>query len=221
MKAGNTNPEVKCGTSVSFQEFIDGLGTAHLNNQPIDGHFLPTFKSCLVCYVDYTFISKFEDYFTELLNLLSLNGVSFRIDTTDIENKANKDIITKGIKWLFLNRNYTRQCLSVKEGFERFWNRSVARGILDKRSRFPLHNMSEEMITSLTRDDVTKTILQSYEEFDKVSRKNNREEWLASALSKLPEKTLKSVERMFDVDFKLFGYNVTRTDRVHKDNVPM
>ena len=209
--------DVKCGTAVTFTEFVDGLYNAFINHMLHDVHLLPSYKACLVCRINYTFVAKFEDYFNEIVNVLALNSMSHRIITNDIENKANRQMIIKGVRWLYWARNQTIKCLTVKEGLERFWNRLIARGILDTRSKLPFLEMTVGDIELLSREHIINITLKAYTMYNQQDRKRNREESMASVYMNLPEKSYKHIIHMFAEDFQLFDYDKTRRFRYSGD----
>lgn len=203
----NKTSDAKCGYDVSFAEFVNATIDGMLSSPCLDGHFQSNYLHCLPCNLSFDYIGKYESIKQDTVHLLDVFGLSDKIKFSDFEQDAAMDAIRDGSRWVFSQRkSVTEDCgVPFVCALFRVWNRLQSRGIISYNIKFP-YNSNEE-IKNVTEEVFENVLTNAFKRSNVDDLKNSRDAALMQALGTLPKSTIDLVQKVFQLDFEIFGYD--------------
>lgn len=213
VREGASETALECGHNLSFREFVKYVIHAETHNVKRNGHFAPSYAHCQPCHYKYDIIGKLETLKQDTLYILDKIRKPKIRET--LEQKFRElqveDTIVDQVGWLFNMRNGYKGCLSFYAAQKRMWKKLQIRGIVSKKSRYPVSRFDSEVIT---KQDYARYIAQGIgDAANKTIAKINKEEALLEAYSTVDREDLEKLSKIFKPDCELFGYNC-RPDKI-------
>ncbi|XP_046368777.2 carbohydrate sulfotransferase 13-like [Haliotis rufescens] len=191
------------GHDVSFSEFIDYVLTTE--DKYLDSHFKPASQICDVCNVKFDVIGKMETFKTDVFHIISTVNASNRFVFKDFKLEATIDSILDVTGKTFQYREYLERYMPFHDILRRIWRRFKIANILDLKEQFPFSELESRTVTMENFADMVVTL-------HKTSSKRNRGSRTAAyiqAYRQLTESSLDKLRTLFNLDFELFGYDIT------------
>ena len=205
-RSGATNYSLQCGHDVKFGEFVRFIASDVKGKRcGVDGHFSPSYRHCLPCDLPYNFIGKYETLKEDTMSFLEQANLTHIVDVSNFETSSNEDALKESSKWAFGQRKNVEKCMPFVEGLQKVWKRFQKRGMLNMKAAFPWKELSTSNITETQFRD---TLLKAYHSFNIEDNNMNREMALREAYSDVSQETMCELQDAFELDFKLFDYDM-------------
>ena len=194
----------KCLHDLRFSEVMSAAASS-LHKSEL--HFVPVARWCQPCDFRYDVIGKMETFPQDLRYLsthlnLSLTGYfagdQFRYDYA---KDAIEDSINSPFGWMA----EIIRCMDKLQMGLRIWRKLQIRGLIDRRTPFPY---SKEGFLSVTADQFIQACTKAHvESTDKAELKRQKREAFVEAYRTVDLKDLYRLQKVFQDDFKMFGYD--------------
>lgn len=204
----------KCGYNVTFQEFLDNVTTDSLQGKFIDHHWCPVYTLCRVCDVDYQYVIRQETLTRDTEEILQRLKIDEKTKTTltrmlhgSAMNKKTMDGVIHTM-WASLGNKVTEGCCDNTLAYlMKMWEGFKIQGYIRTDIPFPVsefesrHNTRVEQFSKVVLDTMTLYPLSSAE------RETRRRQFLVNAYKGISERTVKKIQEMYLMDFRIFGYD--------------
>ncbi|KAK3586989.1 hypothetical protein CHS0354_026705 [Potamilus streckersoni] len=204
-KTVNGQRKDKCGSDVTFSEYVQAVTKRHLLNGSIDCHDADYMSYCHVCDVAYKFVGRLESFYTDaffLFKQLNLNE-TLKIMRKEMKLLSDQDAVLDSVSSAYKWRKDIEKCISWDAALRRVWKKLQIRGIIGK-DKYPL---SESESKQITRDDFIKLVMETQERTPYALRKNQRNQAFVEIFRTVPLEVLKDFKTAFEHDFYLFEYD--------------
>ncbi|CAG2197617.1 unnamed protein product [Mytilus edulis] len=202
-----------CGEVPTFEQFLKYI-VAQSKYKLLDPHWRPISSLCRVCRYSYKYIMKMESFekdSTYVLNkILPENSDKKKALLSKL---ANKQDYLKGLVKMFTSRflEMKDNCVSFIDTMKRLWFLLQSQGLLSDRVNFSprfflrLSAVNEEEITELFVKKSKEIILSKAEE------QQQRNRHFKEAYASVDVNVLLKIQKVYENDFRLFGYNMRLT----------
>lgn len=218
-RPGASRLERACSHNVTFPELVryfirtelDGLDvhSDRSTRRRRDEHFAPISQQCNFCGTSYDFLGRQETFAEDTLGILAQLNISVVLTFSDLDKEHEKYEMATLIRYTFENEIVqvadTRGCMPREEVLRRLWKAFQIRGTLGAEEFFPL---APSDTLNISKEDFLKIAMKAYDRSAGVpKRKSNKEESMLEAYSMISRPNRLLLRRIFDEDFKFFGYN--------------
>ncbi|XP_052079440.1 carbohydrate sulfotransferase 11-like isoform X2 [Mytilus californianus] len=195
-----------CGHDVTFPEMVEYFIHTEEQNKDRDGHFLPATDNCRPCLVHYDYIGKMETFTDDVFFILKeFNLENYTSALNDFQTDSILDAISDTVQTFRDVRIMVTRCLSVYGGLKRIWRKLQIRGIIAEQIQFPF---TSKDLTKLRPTTFKNAIINAYiESKDKYNMKDQKRKYLISAYNLIPIATMNKLQKIFQNDFQIFGYD--------------
>ena len=197
----NARPsEVKCGSDVTFKEFLGYVVWAETTNRSRNEHFLPMHDICDVCSRHYDYIGHIETIREDLPFILNSVGVQVNIS----ENVT--DSIVRKIKDVFEeNRTLVQRCFGIYPMMKRLWWTFQVRGLIADTIPLPV---SQDQVEAASWEQLASWAAKAYHDTKALgSRSVQKRAFLVDLFRSVPlDLRLKYLE-LYSRDFQLFQFD--------------
>ncbi|GFN81227.1 carbohydrate sulfotransferase [Plakobranchus ocellatus] len=208
-RSEESREEDKCGSTVTFKEFLEYVADEELDNLRInqrDPHFTPAYDQCKVCALNYTLIGKMESFREDVYAIMHQIGLDVSQDQiVEWSSGVVRDAIMDSVESPFEWKIKVSGCISWYNSLRRVWRKLQTRGIIPLEEKFPW--TEEEIERSITAEDFISKAHLTHLAADKASLKKQKKEVLAMAYSSVDKETIRKVLEAFGPDFDLFQYD--------------
>ncbi|KAL3871056.1 hypothetical protein ACJMK2_039079 [Sinanodonta woodiana] len=210
---------------VSFERILKQvISWASSRKDTLDRHFAPVSLLCDPCRYDYAFFMKQERLEQETnlaLDILEVPGsLRSRLDMTQEQNfiKATVPNLVKTTMSVFVSNNHS--CLSKNDMHRRIWRVLQIKGLVSEKLAFPNEVFDNQGSSVVIANALTDYVLENRLESDVAAKQ--RITFLEKAYAQVNLDILRDVQRIFELDFLLFGYRLTppgfkEDDQMFKD----
>ena len=205
-----------CGFNVSFEDFLDHITTRGLAGNGINPHWSPVSLMCHACEINYNFVA--------LQDTLTVDSEHVINDVLDIPQAKKESLnmmfhgqegINKTIRGI-IHTLMSHQAGSLKicpdsiTHLRKLWFTFKIQGYIRKDLLFPLEAFRYgKHRTNPSKERVAKVILDTMAQYpmSRRAKKKQRKEYLISAYKGISRKTIRRIQLMYEMDFKLFNFN--------------
>lgn len=200
--------DLVCGHDLTFKEFVKTVIYAEKNGIQRNGHFTPQYDSCDPCQYRYGVIGKLETLQQDTFYLLDKMGKPDLRKSLekDFSQQTINDTIRDQVLMLFYFRTQCEDCgVSFFEAQKLMWKKFQIRGVLSKKSRYPV---TDEMSKTISQEEFTRVLFKGIgDAANKAIAKRNKEEATLEAFSTVDKDDMETLSELFKPDCELFGYN--------------
>ncbi|KAL3871060.1 hypothetical protein ACJMK2_039083 [Sinanodonta woodiana] len=197
---------------VSFECILKQvISWASSRENTLDSHFAPVSLLCDPCHYDYAFFIKQERLEQETnmaMDLFEIPGsLRSRLDMTQKKNyiQATVPNLVKTTMSIFESNNHS--CLSKNDMYRRIWNVLQINGHVSVDLAFPHQVFDNQESFVVIANALTDYVLENRIESDAAEKQRNK--FFEKAYAQVSLDVLRDVQRIFELDFLLFGYRVT------------
>ncbi|XP_053406278.1 carbohydrate sulfotransferase 10-like [Mercenaria mercenaria] len=202
----------KCAHDVTFKEFLSFIVKDSIH---LDRHWTPLHRLCSPCHVNYDAIGKMETFNDDSKFILERLGYGKLMNFTKKNpNRRGKEEIFMLAKYNLSFKNSS--CFNHKLIANRLWSVFQMNGFLSKELTFPFEMFKDEMFYNKTG---TTAVFLSYAfkalDYTKISNINlgvQKYQFMINAYRTIPLSLLYKVQKLFQLDFELFGYDAEPID---------
>lgn len=202
-----------CGYATSFQDFLDYVADASTSGGYINEHWSPVSLMCHACQIEYNFVAL-QDTLTPdteyvVNNLLNLSQAQKNNTSMMFHGQKGSQKTMRGVLYALLSHQEDNHdvCPHQITHLYKLWNSLKMQGYIPKDIPFPLNHFGDHRTPS--HEKVIKLFLDTMKKFpmSKRAKMNQRREYLVDAYKQIPEKTIRKIQKVYDMDFKLFNFN--------------
>lgn len=212
----NAHGRRKCGSDVTFNEFLGAVTTYMLKYWPNDLHWAPIFSICLPCETSIDILAKQETFNEDAEYILNITGVPKSI--RDEVNRALEDnFIERSLSTLvhtYVTKAHDpkmikKGCISELKIAERIWTAFQIQGYIHNDIEF-----SEELFQSSsateTEQKLSKLVLEAAERrpLTPKERALQRHNWQIHFWKQVTPNILQKVQDAYYEDFNVFQYDL-------------
>lgn len=202
---------VKCGHDVTFSEFLKFTLESGANLDKMDPHVRPIFQLCDPCGANYDVIGHMETFRRDTLYLSSLLNISeAQIGLDNMAQDSAKDAIEDSVTDAFtVWEPRVTKCISKFEAAKRIWKKLQIRGFISDRHDIS-HVLDSDSVRDVEAREFIRMLMTAFREsHNKTELRKQKFKAFVSAYRSVNVGVLKKVSKMYDADFRLFGF-VTR-----------
>ncbi|KAK7497986.1 hypothetical protein BaRGS_00010857, partial [Batillaria attramentaria] len=209
-----------CQLNVTFADFVryvtNDVGVG------VNYHFMPIYRKCSPCKMDFTFVGKMESFREDVDAVLKWAGVDLAqlVDGDDDSFDKESDVsIMRDVMLRTLSQmNRYSPCFSAGQMLRRLWATFQIRGYLSIEEPFPLTDEQAAQVSSLS---FFALLNEAYIRSGSPElRKGQRRAAMLEAYYTLPRDLLSKLESFVDRDCKLFGYDCSVESRFNPKKRP-
>ena len=197
----NARPsELKCGSDVTFKEFLGYVVWAETTNRSRNEHFLPMHDICDVCSRHYDYIGHIETIREDLPFILNSVGVQVNISENVTES------IVRKIKDVFEeNRTLVQRCLGIYPMMKRLWWTFQVRGLIADTIPLPV---SQDQVEAASWEQLASWAAKAYHDTKALgSRSVQKRAFLVELFRTVPLQLRLKYLELFSRDFQLFQFD--------------
>ena len=199
--------EKRCGSNVTFHEFVRYWAHAYATNKKQDGHFRPMHKTCRMCYFDYDYYVRLETIGADMTHIYESVNLTLDRPMTDdevtLKDKAHDIMIQRD------DGSWTG-CETACNMLDRTWWTFHARGLVALDVRQPF---TGEACNTVSPEEFIKAAMDAHvSSKDRIDKRKQRREMMVSLYLQLPLLDRLMVRDILMKDFKLHGYDPTPRD---------
>ncbi|OWF37133.1 carbohydrate sulfotransferase 10-like [Mizuhopecten yessoensis] len=204
--------DLVCGYNTTFADFLDVITKNALNGGKINQHLAPVYLLCSACNIKYQAVSHAEtltadtEYIVDKLQVSDSEKRSLKqMFHREEINKTLRGLLASEVRPLRLPKEICPDQLAY---LYKLWQSLQIQGYLHIQSTFPWdffeneNNFEESSIVKLILDTMARRPLSNKD------RKLQRRDALVSAYKNVGKETIKRIQKMFMMDFRLFGYDI-------------
>ncbi|XP_033764293.1 carbohydrate sulfotransferase 11-like [Pecten maximus] len=201
-----------CGFNKSFSEFLDTVTEHAFSGGKIDRHWSPVYLLCDACKVTYQAVSHTTTLTADTEYIVNNLKVSDS-EKNSLKRMFHKKEMNQTLKGLLedlarVTKPQRKNCPDRIVYVYRLWQSLQIQGYLHTQSTFPWEffknetNLEDHLIINRIIDAMTKRPVSSKQ------RALQRRAALVSAYQTVGKETIRRVQQMFMMDFRLFGYDM-------------
>ncbi|XP_045171702.2 carbohydrate sulfotransferase 11-like isoform X2 [Mercenaria mercenaria] len=198
-----------CIQNISFEEFLTFIAENH--HATSDMHWTPFYQLCNPCHVKYDVIGKMETFSNDSKFILNKLGHDMLVDDKQNNSKSRaKEEIRSLSKYNFSFKN--NSCFFHEVIAKRLWSVFQMNGYIQKNIPFPLEMFSDKNFY-LGSDNTTSVFIKyAFKALDSQTvsdhdLKEQKHQYMIDGYSTIPMPLLYRIQKQFQIDFELFGYN--------------
>lgn len=196
----------RCGHDVTFPEFIQyvikiGHQFTYLDQ---DKHWLPASDICDPCAFNPHIIGKQETFMADMkytLKKIKLDYLFHEMNSIPSVEFEIKDVIDYNFK---IYSNF-KSCIDIYGLCKRLWTAFILNGYIPSEESFPTNiyqdSLNVESFYGLVKDIRTKYNI------TRATTKEKRRQALETAYKQIPANHKEELQKLYKMDFELFGYN--------------
>ncbi|CAG2190752.1 CHST11 [Mytilus edulis] len=197
-----------CGHDVTFPEMVEYFIHTEEQNKDRDGHFLPATDHCRPCFVKYDYIGKMETFADDVHFILKeFNLENYTSVLKDFKTDSILDSITDTVETFRDVRSTFTKCLSIYGGLQKIWRKLQIRGIISEQIKFPFNKNDATKFKPSSQTFKNAIINAHIESKKQYNLKDQKRKYLISAYNLLPIATMDKLQKIFQNDFQIFGYD--------------
>ncbi|CAC5405885.1 CHST11 [Mytilus coruscus] len=197
-----------CGHDVTFLEMVEYFIHTEEQNKDRDGHFLPATDHCRPCLVQYDYIGNMETFTDDVYFILKeFNLGNYTSVLKDFKRDSILDSISDTVQTFRDVRSMVTRCLSSYGGLKRIWRKLQIRGIIAEQIQFPFTSKDSTNLKLTTATFKNAIINAHIESKDRYNLKEQKRKYLISAYNLIPIATMNKLQKIFQNDFQIFGYD--------------
>ncbi|XP_053387274.1 uncharacterized protein LOC128551028 [Mercenaria mercenaria] len=195
---------------VSRDQFLDFIIANAKEGKTLDRHWTPIFNLCRPCEVNAHILVKQESFSADVEYTLRAFGVDDeKLDMIlpALHEKRIEDTVPGIIDTLY--DKVKRSCIDTYSITKRLWKSLRIQGFLKDELPFP----DKEFEHKLLRSQTVKDVVMDYTNYTSrypttlLERKYQRHKALVEGYANIKEDTIKGIQKLYEVDFKKFGYD--------------
>ncbi|XP_060573914.1 uncharacterized protein LOC132731710 [Ruditapes philippinarum] len=193
-----------CGHDISFSEFIKYVIYTLETRRNIDPHWVEMNKNCHPCEIKYNFVGKMEEFQEDSIQILTKLGLTKMVLFLNTSGKdaAVDDAIKDTLNQPFSFHTKYKSCVSFKDALLRAWKKLQIRGLIGN-DTLDVRHINE---TTTTLNDMIKRAHLSRHMSSSIMRKQIKDEMYRKFWSTVPRGDIQKLQKLYAVDFELFGY---------------
>ena len=203
----------KCGSDVTFNEFLDAISNGILAGEKTDLHWTPIFSICLPCETQVNYLSKHETFNEDVEFILREVGVGK--DIIKRVNKASETVsVDKAIESLvhtYVSKGHDIEpgCITEHELAAKIWQAFKYQGHIHNDIPFPSHLFHRVKSEDLEKV-LTETLIKhaAKKPLTASGRDAQRQAWKVKFWKQVSPKTLDKMQDAFFEDFYVFQYSL-------------
>ena len=191
---------------VSFEMFLRYVA----DTKQMDPHFTPVTMLCDPCKHNYTAIIKQENMKEETMYMLERFGVEHEVQS-DIEPLLEEELVERSVqnlldtvRMIIHSAETMHGCKTPLFVYLRVWQAMQILGYVDMAEPFPAGVFSEGLKGAYKKLKQHGIVF-----LNSTQRKTQRQEYLKLSYQSVSFKILKRIQRLFQLDFLMFDYNIT------------
>ncbi|XP_060077615.1 carbohydrate sulfotransferase 14-like [Ylistrum balloti] len=205
-----------CGYGVTFTDFLNYITDRALRGMELNEHFMPIVKLCDACAIKYDVLSKQESLTKDtehILDLLKFSDEKKNDIQTSLKKGIKNTIYSLVASYLTDYSKYRTDCPDRVSHFEKVWKTLQVQGYVSTRAAYPAGEFQK--MTTFDADTITSLILREMERFPlrKEEKAVQRKSALSIAYADVGPETIAKIQKVYKMDFLLFGYNMTPPDK--------
>ncbi|KAL3871059.1 hypothetical protein ACJMK2_039082 [Sinanodonta woodiana] len=209
---------------VSFERILKQVISWASYRDKLDSHFAPVSLLCDPCHYDYAFFMKQERMEQETnlaLDILEVPGsLRSRLDMAQDKNYIQSTVPNLVRTTMSIFKDFNHSCLSKNDVYRRIWNVLQIKGHVSVDLTFPHQVFDNQESLVVIENALTDYVLENRLESNAAEKQRNK--FLEKAYAQVSLDILRDVQRIFELDFLLFGYRVTppgfkEDDQMFKD----
>ncbi|XP_021379333.1 uncharacterized protein LOC110466863 isoform X1 [Mizuhopecten yessoensis] len=203
-----------CGYDITFQEFLDYVVFLAQSMKELNEHMVPVSQLCDVCNMKYDLICRQEslsESISEVLRLTKnvtssrLNAIRKSINTTSPYASMHSLISSH----IFDYNNHRQDCPNQLSFMRKMWKAFQVQGLVNSVIKFPEGIFARFLFVEKEAHAITSAILQVIQSnpLSKKQRQQQRLSALTIAYRNIRWQTIFNLQKVFKLDFLLFGYS--------------
>ncbi|KAL4224133.1 hypothetical protein ACF0H5_017586 [Mactra antiquata] len=202
-----------CLNDVSFEDFLKFIIAEVKLGHALEPHWAPISHLCHPCRFNIFKIVKQETFSTDVEH--TLNEIGLELDKYDwlksslrenrVQNSAPGIISVVDLK---LKQRSIRNCITAEEATFRLWKAFQIQGFISDSIDIPQHLTVNKLFKN---DAVTKAVLDAVntKPLTSTESRKQRQAYLTDAYRSISDETLTEIQKIYYLDFVLFGYSFT------------
>ena len=203
-----TEDDIRCGSDVTFTEFLKYWVHAQETGVRKDPHFKPMHENCRICGFEYDYIVHLETIKDDLSYIFQEVGTKFHnpyISQTEVALDDKLDLIYTMDPWKFIKPN----CVSNCTLFNRVWTNFQFRGIISKDFQQPFKGGD---CFNVTREKFSQILYSANKQSNGINRKKQKRQMMAALYMQAPLALRQKVRQFLMPDLTLHGYETSPAD---------
>lgn len=216
LKGSRKGQQKRCGSDVTFNEFLSAISTYMLKNLPNDPHWAPIFSICLPCVTNVDILAKQETFNEDAEYILNVAGVDQSVQD-EVKRVLGEEYIENALSTLvdtYVNKAHDpkmirKGCISESKIAERIWTAFQIQGYIHNDVAFPAKKFKSSSLFE-TKRILSKLVLQAMDERPLSGEERNaqRHTWKLRFWKQVSIKTLQKVQSAYHEDFLVFQYDL-------------
>ncbi|XP_069131923.1 uncharacterized protein [Argopecten irradians] len=205
-----------CGYDVTFSDFLNHVTDLALKGVELNEHYMPVVKLCDPCNLHYDVYSRQESLTKDtkyVLELLKFSEAKKQDIQTSLKRGLKNTIYSLVSSYLSDYKKYRTDCPDRVSHFEKVWKTLQVQGYVSTKNDYPRREF-QKMLT-FDPDVITLLIIKEIERFPlgKEEKMLQRQSAVSIAYQDVGQATIQKVQKVFKMDFLLFGYDMTPPDK--------
>ncbi|XP_053387271.1 carbohydrate sulfotransferase 11-like [Mercenaria mercenaria] len=197
-----------CPTDVSFQEFLDFIISNVKMGNLLNRHWAPISSLCRPCDVNAHILVKQESFSADVeyaLRAFGVDGEKLDMIIPALHNNRIEDSVISIVETFY--DKVKKACIDTYSVSKRLWKSFQVQGFLKHELSFPDKEFAHKLLRSQLMKDVVIDYINRYP-MTSQERNYQRHKALVEAYANIKEETLKGIQKLYEVDFKMFGYDI-------------
>lgn len=199
---------LKCVNDITFSEFLQYVVHSEKMNKERNGHWIPIYQTCNPCMWNFQFIGKQESFVKDSVSILSYFGLIYMMK--NYSHIQNMEYQTRSqIEYTFYaNHFHLAICDTTYSVFaERLWYAFQLQGYIRRSHPVPKIKFGTEVRDNMKRfqQAVVREIHENTMSYTQSSLQ--KKAMLHEAYAQIPLSVIRQIQQLYDLDFKLFGYD--------------
>ncbi|XP_060086237.1 carbohydrate sulfotransferase 10-like [Ylistrum balloti] len=205
-KFRNSSVSHNCGHDVTFQEFLQYAVHSENTHENQNNHIMSYWQLCSPCHVKYDVIGKMETFKNDTEYLLDkLHLKQYKDILRNMSFDAVNDALYDTAQAYVAMRTYSRRCISPQEAADRTWTKLKVRGFIADDLPVPT-GLNLKMVNEVF-ELFQNGYLKSVSKLGNSGLKHQQRIIFQQAFRKIPRQIIKDIQKAFDMDFRIFGYD--------------
>ncbi|XP_029658290.2 carbohydrate sulfotransferase 11 [Octopus sinensis] len=197
----------KCVNDITFREFLHYVVVSETKNFHRNGHWIPVYKLCNPCKWKFDYIGKQETFTKDAKVILEYFGLNYMKNRSYLQNMLHQTYSQSEYTFSFANvaNNICNQ--SIEFIARRLWYVYQMQGYIRNTSQFIMPRLEQgEKLTLVTFQKLVEHEIIS-NTITSLESSNQRKNFWREFFSKIPTTLIKEIQKVYELDFKLFDYS--------------
>lgn len=196
---------IKCVSDVTFREFLQYIVLSKNFNQ--NGHWIPVYKLCNPCKWKFDYIGKQETFTKDAKVILEYFGLNYMKNRSYLQNMLFQTYSQSEYIFHFASVADNICNLSVEFIARRLWYVYQMQGYIRNTSQFIMPRLEQgEKLTLVKFQNLVEHEIIS-NTMTRLESSNQRKYFLRMFFSKISTALIKEIQKVYELDFKLFNYS--------------